>query len=31
MKDKNLDLIKSVVKSFGNYEVFLFGSRARGV
>jgi predicted nucleotidyltransferase len=30
MQDKNLALIKSVVKSFGNYEVFLFGSRARG-
>lgn len=30
MKDKNLDLIKSIVKSCGDYEVLLFGSRARG-
>jgi predicted nucleotidyltransferase len=30
MKDTNLDLIKSIVRSCGDYEVYLFGSRARG-
>lgn len=30
MHDKNLSTIKSIVSSLGDYEVYLFGSRARG-